>query len=229
MKGLDALFGPSSMSSLIHRVQLELSGAQISFTAPLSISAVLEEGPLLVSDMFKLYRFENMLYRMDLSGKEIDGFLEHAVGPWFNTMSGPEDHLLRFDPEQAGRLSAPYFNFSSAAGIHYTVDVSRPPGDRVHIQSLADGIPFHESNEYTVALNSYRGNGGGGHLTAGAGIPKEDLANRISWSTEKDLRYFLMEYLMHKDTLRPFTEYNWRCIPGHLTGPAAIYDRNIID
>ena len=39
MKGSDALFGPSSMMSLIHKVQLELSGADLSFTAPLSINA----------------------------------------------------------------------------------------------------------------------------------------------------------------------------------------------
>ena len=229
MKGMDALFGPSSMSSLVHRVQLDLSGAQISFTAPPSISALLQEGPLLVSDMFKLYRFENMLYRMELSGKEIDGFLEHAAGPWFNTMSGPSDHLLQFDPENPGRLAAPYYNFSSAAGIHYTVDVSRPPGDRIHIRSLADGTPFLESEMYTVALNSYRGNGGGGHLTDGAGIPGEELAKRITWSTDRDLRYFLMEYLLGKDTISPSTEDNWSCIPAHFTEAAAILDRNILD
>ena len=117
MDGLDAIFGPSSMMTLIHSLQLELSGAQISFTAPLSMNARLEAGPILVSDMFKLYRFENMLYRMELTGEEIDGFLEHAAGLWFNTMSSPGDHLLQFKPGQAGRLSGPYYNFSSAAGL----------------------------------------------------------------------------------------------------------------
>ena len=73
MNGLDALFGPSAITSLIHRLQLDLSGADISFTAPLSLSANLDQGAILVSDMFKLYRFENMLYRMNLSGEEIEG------------------------------------------------------------------------------------------------------------------------------------------------------------
>jgi len=229
MVGLDALFGPSSMITLIHDVQLDLSGAQVSFTAPLSISAVLHEGPLLVSDMFKLYRFENMLYRMDLTGAEIDGFLEHAVGSWFNTMSGPEDKLLQFGSDEPGRLAAPYYNFSSAAGIKYTVDVSRVPGDRVSIQSLSDGSSFDEMTTYSVAVNSYRGNGGGGHLTTGAGIPKEELANRITWSTDRDLRFYLMEYLQRQDTLYPRTRQNWVCIPVHLTGPASLFDRKILD
>ena len=229
MLGLDALFGPSSMMTLIHNLQLEMTDAQISFTAPLSITATLTEGPLLVSDMFKLYRFENMLYRMELSGAEIDGFLEHAVGPWFNTMSGPKDHLLQFSSDRPGRLAAPYYNFSSAAGINYTVDVLRASGDRVSIEALSDGSPFKETNTYSVALNSYRGNGGGGHLIAGAGIPKEELAKRISWSTDRDLRYYLMEYLRKQDTLTPQIMFNWSCIPVHLTGPASIFDRKVLD
>jgi 2',3'-cyclic-nucleotide 2'-phosphodiesterase/3'-nucleotidase len=229
MAGLDALFGPSSLSSLIHRVQLDLSGAEISFTAPLSISAVLEQGPLLVSDLFKLYRFENMLYRMELTGHEIDGFLEHAAGVWFNTMTGPGDHLLQFDPDREGRLAAPYYNFSSAAGIRYTVDVTRPPGERVRIDALSDGTPFVEDQRYSVAVNSYRGSGGGGHLTAGAGIPKEELAERISWTSERDIRYYLMEHLMQEETLTPHSEDNWACIPAHLTGPASLFDRKVLD
>lgn len=229
MAGRDALFGPSSMISLIHEVQLDLSGAQLSFTAPLSISAVLQEGPVLVSDMFKLYRFENMLYRMELRGIEIDRFLEHAAGSWFNTMSAPGDHLLQFSSDRPGRLAAPYYNFSSAAGINYTVDVTRPPGERVSISTLSDGTPFEESESYTVAVNSYRGNGGGGHLTKGAGIPKEDLAKRISWSSGRDLRFYLMEYLSKQDTLVPRTESNWACVPVHLSGPASVFDRKVLD
>jgi 2',3'-cyclic-nucleotide 2'-phosphodiesterase / 3'-nucleotidase len=228
MDGLDALFGPSSMMTLIHRLQLDLSGAQISFTAPLSMHARLEVGPVLISDMFKLYRFENMLYRMELTGAEIDGFLEHAVGLWFNTMKSPEDHLLQFRSGSSGSLAGPFYNFSSAAGINYTVDVTKSPGERVDIQALSNGSPFDKNASYSVAVNSYRGNGGGGHLTAGAGIAKEDLADRISWSTDRDLRFYLMEYLHRQDTLYPDIINNWACVPAHLSGPAAISDRETL-
>jgi len=229
MEGRDALFGPSSMISLIHQVQLDLTGAQLSFTAPLSISAVLQEGPLLVSDMFKLYRFENMLYKMELTGAEIDGFLEHAVGNWFNTMSAPDDPLLHFRQGQPGRLAAPYYNFSSASGIDYIVDVTKASGDRVSIRSFSDGNPFKETDTYSVALNSYRGNGGGGHLTTGAGIPKNELSGRLSWSSDRDIRFYLMDFLGRYDTLRTNTNNNWSCVPLNLTGPASIFDRKVLD
>jgi len=213
MQGLDAIFGPSAMMSLIHRVQLNLTGADLSFTAPLSFSSKLNQGPLLVSDLFKLYRFENMLYSMELSGTEIDRFLEYAASIWFNTMTGPGDHLLLFDPDNPGRLANSYYNFSSAAGINYIIDVSKPDGRRVSISSFQDGRPFHESGTYRVAINSYRGNGGGGHLTQGAGIPAENLADRITWSSNKDLRHHLMLYLSDIKTLDPEIMDNWDIIP----------------
>ena len=82
---------------------------------------------------------------------------------------------------------------------------------------------------YTVALNSYRGTGGGGHLTSGAGIPKEELLNRLTWSSERDLRYHLMEELRKQDTLLPLTERNWTIVPGDISGPASLFDRNVLD
>jgi 2',3'-cyclic-nucleotide 2'-phosphodiesterase/3'-nucleotidase len=189
----------------------------------------LEEGPLLVSDMFKLYRFENMLYTMNLSGREIDGFLEHAVGNWFQTMGDSKDHLLQYDPEIPGRLAYPYYNFSSAAGIDYVVDVSKEAGNRIQITSFSNGAPFDEESFYRVALNSYRGNGGGGHLTEGSGIPKEDLSSRITFSTQRDLRFYLMDYLNKHDTLYPQVLGNWQLVPESLVNPGMQSDRHIME
>ena len=223
--GADALFGPSPMMSLIHQVQLDISGADLSFTAPLSLSARLRKGPLLISDMFQLYRFENMLYRMELSGREIDQFLEYAAGLWFNTMTGPEDPMLLYREGEPGRLVNRYYNFSSAAGIDYVVDLTRPVGDRISIQQLSNGNPFDENERYEVAINSYRGNGGGGHLTTGAGIPPEKLEGRILWSTDIDLRYYLMQSLSERDTVEPYILENWRAVPERWISSASSNER----
>ena len=75
-------------------------------------------------------------------------------------------------------LKRVFYNYSSAAGINYTVDVSKPAGDRVNIVELSNGTSFDFDNTYTVAINSYRGSGGGGHLTRGAGIPQDELIRK---------------------------------------------------
>lgn len=229
MKGLDGLFGPGPRISLVHRLQLELSGADISFCAPLSINTSLYKGPVLVSDLFKLYKFENILYRLEMTGNEIDAYLEYAVGPWFETMKSRDDHLLKFSSSNSDRLANPYYNFSSAAGILYTVDVTKKVGDRVEIQSMADGTDFYPDHIYQVAVNSYRRNGGGGHLSKGAGLDRETIEERSRWFSERDIRFHLMEYLDATDTLYINTLDNWSVIPEEYTTKASLKDRSILE
>ncbi len=62
------------------------------------------------------------------------------------------------------------YNFDSAAGIDYVVDVSKPEGARISILSMSGGAAFDIDKSYSVALNSYRGNGGGGHLAEGQAL-----------------------------------------------------------
>ncbi len=93
------------------------------------------------------------------------------------------------------------------------MDVRKPPGERVTILSMAGGTPFDPERWYRVALNSYRGNGGGGHLTRGCGIPHDSLAARIITATEKDLRYYMMHWMEEKKVIRPAAAGNWKVIP----------------
>ena len=220
----ESIFGPSEFVDLIHRFQLETTGAHISFVSPLSFNAEIDSGWVYVRDMFKLYRYENFLYTMRLSGQEIKDYLEYSYAGWFNQMKSEDDHLLKFKTDDEGNLiysepgSSPtlfrtYYNFSSAAGIDYTVDVTKPSGERVNIESSSDGSPFDLGKYYRVAINSYRGSGGGGHLIKGAGISKKELSKRIISSTDKDLRFYMMKWIESKKNIQPKLLGNWSIIP----------------
>ena len=91
----EAYFGPSAFVDMIHRIQLEITGADISFAAPLSFDVSIPKGPITVGDMFKLYKYENMLYTMTMSGEEVQKYLEFSYSKWLNTMRGPSDMLLK--------------------------------------------------------------------------------------------------------------------------------------
>ncbi|MCK4662162.1 MAG: bifunctional metallophosphatase/5'-nucleotidase [Bacteroidales bacterium] len=222
----DAFFGDSEFIDLIHNVQLEITKADISFTAPLNFNTKIDSGEIYVRDMFKLYRFENLLYTMELNGKEIKDYLEYACKLWFNTMKNPDDHLIRFKNIEENSnnnsnnkypvLYGNFYNYDSAEGIIYEVDVSKPDGNKVNIISMSDGSPFDYDKKYKVALNSYRGNGGGYHLTKGAKILPEDLKNRILFSTDKDFRYYMMEWIKQKKIIDPEKTKNWKIIPVEL-------------
>lgn len=225
-----AYFGPSAFVDLIHRLQLEIGKAEISLAAPLSFDARIEAGDIYVSDMFNLYKYENMLYTMSLSGKEIRGALEMSYALWTNQMHSPGDSLLLLressvsGAEERTFFQHPSYNFDSAAGIIYTVDITRPAGQKVTILSMADGTPFDENRMYKVAVNSYRGNGGGELLTKGAGISQEELKSRILFSTDKDLRYYLMQYIEQRQIVTPRSLDQWKFIPANWVKPAAERD-----
>lgn len=224
-----AFVGPCSFISLIHDIQMQISGAPISITAPLALNSVIKEGDVTVNDMFQLYRFENFLYAMRLTGRELKGLLEMSYGIWTNQMKNAEDDLLLLNgnntDDQRRGFKEPYYNFDSAQGINYTVDVTKPMGEKLTITTLADGTPFSLDKEYIVAINSYRANGGGDLITLGAGIPKEELASRIVFSTDRDLRYYLMKYIEEKGVISPRNADNWHFVPENWTIPAA--ERNM--
>lgn len=228
----DAYFGPSAFMDLVHRLQLEIAHADISMAAPLSFDARIDTGTVTMADMFSLYKYENLLYTMELTGREIKGWLEMAYDLWTNRIDSPDSHLLRFASENPApgdnRLLNPSYNFDSAAGINYTVDVTKPAGEKITILSMADGSPFEPDRLYRVAVNSYRGNGGGDLLTRGAGIPRDRLKERIVGATDKDLRYYLMKAIEAKGTIEPAVTRNWRFIPENIAAPAARRDSAVL-
>ena len=225
----DGFFGNSAFIDFIHTLQLQLTGADISFNAPLALDSKIEAGDITVADMFKLYRYENQLYVLNMTGREIKGHLEDSYDRWVNTMKSPDDHLLLLseqskDDQQRLGFKNLTFNFDSAAGIDYIVDVTKPDGQKVQILKMSNGEPFNEGKTYKVVMNSYRGNGGGDLITKGAGIPQDQLNKRIIYQSPLDLRHYLMQEIERQGTMTPQAGHNWKFIPEEWTIPAAKRD-----
>ena len=230
--GVDALFGPSAYISLLHQLQLDLSEADISFSAPHRLSLSQPADTLRIRNFFDIYPYENHLYTLRLSGQEVQDYLEYSYGLWCGPVATPSEHLLYLKDdatEQRFPTVEPTFNFSAAAGIDYTVDLRKAQGERVTIERLSDGRPFSPDSVYTVAVNSYRAIGGGGHLTRGAGIPPEELRERVVWTSPHDLRYHLIEWARGHQPLTPPRYNNWAFVPKEQVAAAIAQDRRIIE
>lgn len=229
----DSFFGNSSFIDLIHNMQLSLTKADISFNAPLQFNAQIKEGPVYMSDMFKLYRFENKLCVMRMTGEEILRYLEMSYDLWVNTMKQKDDHIMLLDEKNSTDMQKfgfknMTFNFDSAAGIDYEVDVTKPDGEKVRILRMTNGEKFDPKKWYRVAMNSYRANGGGELLTRGAGIPKEELLSRKVYESELDLRHYLAEEIKRKGKISPKQNNNWRFVPKSWAKPALQRDRELL-
>lgn len=233
MLSRDAFFGSSPFIDYIHELQLQHTGADVSFNAPLQFNTVIQAGPVYMSDMFKLYRYENKIYVLRMTGREILGHLEFSYDQWVNTMQSPDDHILLLnDNEQGDQQRLGFrnltFNFDSAMGIDYEVDVTRPNGHKVRILQFTDGRPFHLDQWYRVVMNSYRGNGGGELLVRGAGIPFDSIPSRIVYMSDLEQRHYLTDRIRQAGTVAPRAHNNWRFVPEEWTTPAILRDRKYL-
>ena len=180
----EAYAGRCPYTDLLHRVQLEASGAELSFAAPLTFNGKIAAGVLTNGSLFTIYPYENDLCTIRMSGREIKRYMEYDYGRWLAEPGS--GHALAIHPRGDARYYKSgwafvysHYNLDSVGGLVYTVDLRKPTGSRITIKSLAGGRPFSEDAYYTVAVTSYRASGGGQLLTRGAGIPKEELESRV--------------------------------------------------
>ena len=186
----DALDGPSTYINLVQTVQLASSGADISFAAPLTSSGVVPKGVIEFQDLVSIYKFENQLYVVEMTGKQIKDYLEYSYKNWVNK-------------------SGPSYNWDSADGIRYEVSRKAPDGERVKILSMNDGTPFDLDKTYKVAMTSYRASGGGDLVREGAGI---DPASLVVVRKMKDIRSLIGDYIAAEKEIVPTVATNWKFV-----------------
>ena len=151
----DSYAGQCDYMNVLHFITMNRPDVEISIAAPLTFNGLLKKGDLLYNDLFTLYPFENQLYVVKMTGDEIRRYLEESYDRWIET---PGQHVLKLtagDNYRTGQrkwsFQNAFFNFDSAGGIIYTVDVTKPKGKRVNISSMANGDALNRSAHTTWA------------------------------------------------------------------------------
>ena len=235
----DGYAGMCDYLNLVHTLCLGCSPAQISFAAPLTYNGTVPAGVLVYNDLFTIYPFENQLYVVKMTGREIHDYLEYSYDQWINTVSRPGEHILKITPRHDSRTGQQgwsfvnrSYNFDSAAGINYTVDVTKPAGSRVDIASMAGGQPFDPEKTYFVAMTSYRASGGGGILQA-IGIDTDKITDRVV-EYYPEIRNILYNYLLEHGSIDPAIIGDparigrWRFVPEGLAAKGIAADMQLL-
>lgn len=155
-----------------------------------------------------------------------------SYGGWINQMKSADDLMLQIapmknKPDMMGFANF-IFNFDSAAGIKYEVDVRKPVGERINIFCMDDGQPFDMEHKYIVAMTAYRANGGGELLTKGAGLTKEEIEHRIKAMSKMDIRYYMLQYIKAKGVIEPKPRGHWMFVPKEFTAPAIEREKKLL-
>jgi 2',3'-cyclic-nucleotide 2'-phosphodiesterase (5'-nucleotidase family) len=184
----------SPMVDLIHSVQLEVTGAELSAASAFNTNAVFSGPYLSRRDLSAIYPYENMLYVVRVTGRQIRDYLEHSSRYYLvGTIPGE----VTINPQWPG------FNFDTLEGLDYGLDLTREPGRRLtHLRR--NGRPIRDADSFTLAVNSYRAEGGGGFRML--------TGSEVVWRSDRSVRELMEEWVVRHDTLRAeqFVSGNWR-------------------
>ena len=183
-----------ALVELIHRAQLHATGAQVSLASLFSTRTHWAAGPVTLRDVYSLYFYENKLFTVEITGRQLKDALEYSARS-FSTYPWPEG---------AVPFSGWGYNFDMAQGVTYKIDLSRPPGERI-VDLQFEGAALDPARKLTLALNSYRWSGGGGY---------EMLRHaKIVGRAKKQVRETIIDYLSSRLTVETSVDHNWEIVP----------------
>ena len=233
----DAYRGQSDYLNLLHTVMLERPDVKISIASPLTFDGSVYGGDFDFNGMFTLYPFENELYVLNLKGSELKSMMEYV---YERVVVPLGEHALRIihEPDLRNNLGEwsfeyPFYHYDSYGGIKYTVDLTRPEGERITIQCLADGTPFEMDAYYPVAMTSFRASGGGHTITEGTGLTSEEVAARVI-NKYPDIRNLIYDYFVeHQSVTHELISDesvvgSWKYVPEELVDPVIENDLRLI-
>ena len=132
-----------------------------------------------------------------MTGKNIKDYLEHSA-KFF--------HLYDSDIEISEDIAG--YNYDISEGISYTLDLTQPPRSRIkNLTLLSSGEKIREDKFYSVALNSFRGSGGGGYLKA-IGLNDPIIISR----SNQEIRNMIIEFLEENPNYKFEINNNWKIL-----------------
>jgi 2',3'-cyclic-nucleotide 2'-phosphodiesterase/3'-nucleotidase/5'-nucleotidase len=180
----------------INEVERRAAGTDLASTAAFSLDASLDAGPITAARLQALYPYDNTLRAVRISGAQLRAYLEQSARYYVTSPTGQ----VSIDP------GFPGFNFDIVSGVDYTLDLSRPAGQRV-TKLEYKGRPVAATDSFTLALNNYRQTGGGGYGML-SGAP-------VVYDRQEDIRQLLIDEVRRRGVITPadyFTR-NWEIVP----------------
>ncbi|MEO7041479.1 MAG: 5'-nucleotidase C-terminal domain-containing protein [Gemmatimonadaceae bacterium] len=187
-----ARMAPTGLTGFIMDVERRGAHADIASTAAFDLRAHLGPGPITVAQVAQLYPYDNTLRAIRITGAQLKAYLEYSNKYYKTNAAG----ALLPDTSVAG------YNFDVVSGVNYTVDVTRPVGQRVRTLTF-HGTNVAPTDTFIMALNNYRQSGGGGYAML------RDAP--VVYDKQQDIRQLLIEEVQNLHEIRQsdYSTNNW--------------------
>ncbi len=203
------------LADFINTVQLEMAKeagypAEVSLAAIFNNTGQFKTGPVKMTDVYGIYQYDNTLYVIEVTGDILKRALEHDAKYWVqvdpnNIPAGDAEALVAGDVRD--------YNWDMYSGIEYKLDLTKPVGERV-VELNYQGAPIAPEQTFVMAINNYRGGGGGGYSMFTEG--------KVLWKSMSEIRDYMANYIQTKGLLDPQEYYveNWSLLPTAIYGAA---------
>ncbi|WP_158618841.1 bifunctional metallophosphatase/5'-nucleotidase [Methylomusa anaerophila] len=195
----------TSLINLINTVQRHYGKAQLSATPPYNPAARIDPGEIRLQHVAAICPYESYLYTIEISGTQLRQYLEHAAA--YYRQFRPSDTAIGLNNN-----GTPDYNFDIIQGIDYVIDITRPAGQRIRHLTYR-GRSVKNTDTFSLAINGYRLNGGGGYMAA-IGVDQDHPAKILfdsqkSYGEAGQIRNLISQYIQDKGTISPHIENNW--------------------
>ena len=182
----------------INRVQLYYGKADISGTALFSDTVSGYGKDITVRDVILNYPFPNTLAVINVSGAELKAALEQSAE--YFTLGSQNEIIV--NPKFITPKPQPY-NYDMYEGIDYTIDVSKPVGERITKLQFKNKV-VHPKDEFELVTNQYRAVGGGNFsMFAGKNFVRE---------INTPMSDLITEYIKEKKIIDAEVNHNFQVI-----------------
>ena len=185
----------TAVMDLINQIQLENSGADVSAAALFKDTSDLPEGDINYGNIFDIYKFDNTLYRVTVTGAELKAYMEWSAECYNQWEEG--DINISFDPEY------PDYLYDMFAGVEYEIDLSQPKGERIK-NVMFKGEPLQDDQTLTLAVNNYR------YSSALKG--QNLISGTKEWESSNSIRDMIVAYFAEHSPVAPTVDNNWKIV-----------------
>jgi 2',3'-cyclic-nucleotide 2'-phosphodiesterase/3'-nucleotidase len=195
---LKTRMGDTALMEFVNKVQMMISGAKISSTALFTNDVKgWKSGPVTLRDVNAVYIYANTLKVLRVSGKDIKDALEICAS-YFVVKDG------EIAVNESWEIPKPrHYNYDIWEGIDYTIDASKPIGQRV-VQLDFEGKPLEMEATYEIVLNNYRAGGGGGYAMFQGKPVLKDIMMEVA--------ELLSDYILTMEEIEATVDGNWKVI-----------------
>lgn len=191
-----AIIQDTAMIDLINIVQMEETGADVSLAALFDSYSNLPKGDFRKRDGVKIYKYDNTLMAVKITGAQLKKIMEVRAGDFYNS-SKPGDVTISVNEKI--RL----YNYDMFSGVDYDINISKPQGSRIE-NVMYKGKPLADDQVLVLAMNNYRYGG-----LSGAGLISKDPADLV-YNSGLAIRDLISDYVVKAGVLMPTCDNNWK-------------------